>query len=211
MQWTNIPPPAQSLNGHFCLLARFVADSSTPDPIAGEIMGNGVWGNVYNSNNIAWKNVTVVDNLQNLTVDGLGDAQFIVRNIFPAASSIRLSFDFDRESETFFKDYGEIQFDLGEKLFSRWKERGMMNRGVKVIGPTTIALQKPHTYIDTLTLSPREEHVVTIHFRRRPHRPSQRQFTFHVTQSDARGAKSTSNVIGGVTFVIRDREAKPRR
>jgi photosystem II stability/assembly factor-like uncharacterized protein len=60
LQWTDIPkPPPQG--GPYSLLARF---ESTADPITGENPGP-IQANVAKSNNIAWKNVTVVDLLQN--------------------------------------------------------------------------------------------------------------------------------------------------
>lgn|GEM_PF-6122302 len=197
LQWTNIPQPQLSVGGHFCLLARFVADNSTPDPIVGEVTGNGIWDNVHNSNNIAWKNVTIVDNLQNLVAGG----QVIVRNISRASSRIRLLFELAPGSETFLPS-GAIEVDLGKKLFAIWQRGGKKGSGVRAIGPTTIRIQEPRAFIDALRLSPREEHVVTVRFPGRPPPPKQREFTLHFTQLDlARAPKS--QITGGETFLIR--------
>lgn len=198
LQWTNIPNPQLSVGGHFCLVARFVADSSTPDPIVGEATGNGIWGNVRNSNNIAWKNVTIVDSFQN-RVGG----QVIVRNISHVPSRMRLGFDLAPGSEAFLR-FGRIEVDLGKKLFAIWQRAGKKGKGVKAIGPTTIAIQQPHAYIEGLTLSPREEHVVMIRFPLHVAHPKQREFTLHVTQFDlAKESRVLSVVNGGESFVIR--------
>lgn len=205
LQWTNIPKPQLPVGGHFCLLARF--DNSPLDPIIGEVTGNGVWGNVYNSNNIAWKNVTIVDSLQNLAVAG----QVIVRNISRIPSLTRLRFDLADDSKAFFPA-GRIELNVGKELMqqdntkgSRVKDAGVKGTGIQTIGPTTIAIVKPQACLD-LTLSPREEHVVTIGFRvDRRSRP--RKYTLHVTQFEPRGSNSALQVTGGVTFVIRP--AKP--
>jgi hypothetical protein len=201
LQWTNIPSPQLSTGGHFCLLARFVADSSTPDAIVGEVTGNGVWSNVYNSNNIAWKNVTVVDLFQNRPAGG---GQVIVRNISRAASQTRLRFDLASGSETFLRS-GAIEIDLGRELFALWERGGKTGSGVIVIGQTTIAIREPHAYIDNLRLSPKEEHIVTLRFRLPPARPMQREFKWHFMQLNlAKDPKPASQITGGETFLIRD-------
>ena len=205
LQWTNIPQPQLSVGGHFCLASRFVADASTPDPIVGEVTGNGIWGNVYNSNNIAWKNLTIVDNLQNR---GGGQGQLIVRNISRVLSRTQLRFDLADDSTAVLRST-RIEVDLGEKLFSLWKRGKMKGSGIKVVGPATIAIQEPHAYIDGLALSPREEHVVMYRFARDPRGFEQPEATFHVMQLDlAKEVKAALQITGGETFVIRN--SKPR-
>jgi hypothetical protein len=49
-------PPDPTLNSHYCLLAILSAPGDTPIPISGSIVNE-----VANDNNIAWRNVTVVD------------------------------------------------------------------------------------------------------------------------------------------------------
>lgn len=62
-QWgAGMPQPAAA---GFSLLARFVAAASTPDPGFNELLNGLTFKNVYNSNNMAWKNITIVDDLQN--------------------------------------------------------------------------------------------------------------------------------------------------
>lgn len=199
LQWQDIPNPVLSTGGHFCLLARFVADVSTPDPIVGETTGNGVWGNVYNSSKIAWKNVTVVDQFQNRDVGG----QVIVRNISRIPSQTQLRFDVAGGGEDLFRT-GGIKVDLGKELFAIWLRGGQRGSGVKVIGRSTITLVKSSALLSGLVLSPREEHVVTFHFPVAVSDPKQHGYKVNVTQLDL--AKSSGHlppVTGGETFVIR--------
>jgi hypothetical protein len=203
VQWTSIPNPQLSVGGHFCLLARFVADLSTPDPIVGEVTGNGVWGNVFNSSKIAWKNVTIVDSFQNRS-----GGQFIVRDISRAASpraasATQLQFDLAAGSESLLRS-GKIEVDLGRKLFALWKRGGQKGRGVRAIGPTTIAVREPHASLDNLMLAPREDYVVMVRFVPGPGSPRQTDAILHVTQVNlTQSPKATARIIGGETFVIR--------
>jgi hypothetical protein len=134
--------------------------------------------------------------------------QFIVRNISSAVSQTRLSFDLASGSETFLGS-GAIEVDLGS-LFQLWQRGGKRGSGGRAIGRTTIAVSALHAYIDSLKLSPREDHIVTVRFPLRRARPRQREFTLHVTQLNfAKGPKLTPEITGGETFLIRN--APPHR
>jgi hypothetical protein len=61
-QWAGMPQPDPA---GYALLAHFVAAASTPDPNFQVVLGGSTSNNVYNSNNIAMKNITIVDDLQN--------------------------------------------------------------------------------------------------------------------------------------------------
>lgn len=203
VQWTSIPNPQLSVGGHFCLLARFVADLSTPDPIVGEVTGNGVWGNVFYSSKIAWKNVTIVDSFQNRP-----GGQFIVRDISRgatprAASATQLQFELATASEPLLQT-GAIEVDLGRKLFAVWERGGRKGRGVRVIGPTTIAVREAHASLDNLVLVPREDYVVTVRFVLGPESRRKSDAILHVTQVDlTKRPEAAERIVGGQTFVIR--------
>lgn len=205
LQWTSIPHPSLSIGGHFCLLARFEPDISSPDPIVGEVVNNGIWGNVYNSNNLAWKNVTVVNN-DTLNKQGRGPSgQVIVHNIRNRSSLTKLSLDASREDFGRFTRAGTISIDLGPKLFERWKRGGMVGNGVRAIGGTWLDVLVPNAWIGNLLLEPNEQDVVGVRFKLNGRLPEDigNVLNFDLVQHEVRertGEKPV--VIGGERFVI---------
>ncbi|HWA89499.1 MAG TPA: hypothetical protein VG889_05650 [Rhizomicrobium sp.] len=204
VQWTSIPPPPSPLDGHYCLLARFVADPSTPDPINGEVSNNGVWGNVFYSNNIAWKNVTIVDDFQNRDVSGpFGGGEVTIRNVLRTAISTRLRIDMTDGAREFLKS-GAIEVELGDQLFAEWQKSAKKDAGLRAIGHTTLGVLEPHIVIDGLKLAPREEHLLTVRFRRGPGARNVPEFKLRLTQFDrADGAKGEMQPTGGETYIVR--------
>jgi hypothetical protein len=205
LQWTSIPHPSLSTGGHFCLLARFVSDVSTPDPIVGEVFNNGIWGNVFNSNNIAWKNVTVVnyDILNKVSREPTG--QVFVHNIFERPSLTKLSFDSSREDFDRFTTYGTISIDLGPKLFERWKRGGMVGNGIRPLDGTSIGILAPNAWVGNLLLEPKEQNIVGVRFtlnRRLPENVAN-VLNFDLVQHETRErAGEKPRIIGGERFVV---------
>ena len=97
--------------GHYCLYARLV---TSQDPIQSE--GSSPNKNARNNNEIAWKNVNIVDNVPNQeSIVG-----FIVRNTRPEATDIDLKVQVPEEEWTDpFFSHGKVIVDLGPDLFSR--------------------------------------------------------------------------------------------
>ena len=61
---------AASQKGHFCLLARIETEVPSPYGMT-TLEGSGLGANVRNNNNIAWKNLTVVDDFSGLGLAGI--------------------------------------------------------------------------------------------------------------------------------------------
>jgi Bacterial Ig domain len=79
-------------------------------------------------NNIAWKNVTVVDDfpgVHRLTSIGL-------RNVFNQTGSSGLRFANAQEIDASFFRFGRIFVDLKPELFRRWRAGGAVEQGVRV-------------------------------------------------------------------------------
>ncbi|HEU4710062.1 MAG TPA: tyrosinase family protein [Pyrinomonadaceae bacterium] len=144
--------------GHFCLLGRITTSDSTPFGMTfTEIMN--VNTNTRNNNNIAWKNVTVVDNFPGAAMA----ASILIRNIFneTVLTQIRLAKPFQ---EPTFLDYGNIYVDLKPELFERWKEGDTAGEGFEVVGPTTIKVTKLETVLANIRLEPQEAFPVEVRF-----------------------------------------------
>ncbi len=144
--------------GHICLLGRIETSTSTPFGMTfPEIVSVGT--NTKNNNNIAWKNVTVVDNFPGAAMG----TSILIRNIFPqtVVTQIRLQRPFQRVS---FLDYGNIYLDMKPELFARWKEGNSAGEGFEVVGPTTIKVTNPQTVLRNIRLEPQEAFPVEVRF-----------------------------------------------
>ncbi|MEO6194105.1 MAG: SBBP repeat-containing protein [Thermoanaerobaculia bacterium] len=201
-QWTDIPNPGLSIGGHFCLLARFVADASTPDPIVGENVNSSIWFNVQHSNNIAWKNVTIVDLVNKKHGEPVG-GEVNVGNLQDHPIAIGLSFSASSgESASNFLEFASIEIDLGQSLYQRWVLGGRKGNGVRSVGGTVIALTALKASIGNIVLGAAEQQTVRVQFRllSAPPADSRASFDFDLVQSEGfhfRGGLGPLGVVGG--------------
>ncbi|HSM16427.1 MAG TPA: S8 family serine peptidase [Gemmatimonadales bacterium] len=100
-------PPSPTPSDHFCLYMRVM---STQDPITfTEVVS--VWTNAQNSNNIAYRNINVVDLLSSKTVT------FLTRNIERRDSVVDIHFRIPPE----FLEVGEVFLRLSPELEKAWQ------------------------------------------------------------------------------------------
>lgn len=144
--------------GHMCLLGRIETSTTPPFGMTFPEVVN-VNTNTRNNNNIAWKNVTVVDNFPG----GSMAASILVRNIFrePVVTQLRLA---QPDQGPTFLDYGDIFVDMKPELFARWTEGDSAGEGFEVVGPTTIKVTNPQTVLTNIRLEPQESFPVEVQF-----------------------------------------------
>lgn len=144
--------------GHNCLLARITTSDFPPYGMTFP-EGVNVDTNTRNNNNIAWKNVTVVDNFPG----GAMAASILIRNIFrqPVLAQLRLAKPSQGPN---FLDYGDIYVDMKPELFARWKEGNSIGEGFEVVGPTTIKVTNLQTVLANIRLEPQETFPVEVRF-----------------------------------------------
>jgi hypothetical protein len=140
-----IPPNPSEYNGivaepwHFCLLARI---ETANDPMY-IVEGTNLGANVLNNNNIAWKNLTVVDNIPGIVEDptaecsslfeGIG-AAVAVSNPFNNDETFNLTFEVPaKESTGPITQEGTIMISLSNQLYSKWVQGGREGNGFKEI------------------------------------------------------------------------------
>ena len=134
-------PPAV---GHFCLLTRLI---SAQDPIGVETSNPNP--NTRNNNNIAWRNVNVVD-FQHFVMQNVS---LFAANTNPAAGSVAIIF---HDPDGFIQDGGEAVLDLAD-LHSRWVAGGMAGTLVQAVpGTTSVKLLDDGATISGLTMNPGE-------------------------------------------------------
>ena len=144
--------------GHMCLLGRIETSTTPPFGMTFPEIVN-VHTNTRNNNNIAWKNVTVVDNFPG----GSMAASILIRNIFPQPVVTQLRLVKPALAPTFL-DYGNILVNMKQELFARWTEGNQAGEGFEVIGPTTIRVTNPQTVLANILLQPGETFPVEVQF-----------------------------------------------
>jgi hypothetical protein len=158
LHWLNIPQPTVQNGSHFCLAARFVATPTSADPINGESLNVSIAQNVKNSNQIVWRNLTIVD------LNVFNKAEFLVRNTSPGANALSLHFDHPPEqADDSWFDHGPVKLDLGSELFNRWMANGAMGTGFQFTPlANTLLILGDDASIDGLPMTFNEQFLVEI-------------------------------------------------
>jgi hypothetical protein len=116
--------------GHYCLLSRLV---TAQDPMTNAETTDVNYNTRYN-NNIAWKNVNVVDlvHIHRLPV------RVLLRNTDRADRTLTVHFREQKGTEDHpFLKRGTVTVDLGDELGKRWLEAGADGTGIRPIEGTT--------------------------------------------------------------------------
>lgn len=182
---------------HFCLLSRIVTSASAPFGMT-IAEGSDLNANVRNNNNIAWKNITVVDDLP-----GTGrQACVTVMGIEKDAIQARLIFREPREaaSASFF-DRGVVFVDLGDKLFARWHDGGAIGDGIES-GERGVYVVKPDAWIGNIHLERQDLFTICARHERRSDLPEGADvFLLDIIQAVDDGAED--QLLGGQRFVLK--------
>jgi len=187
--------------GHFCLLARIETATASPYGMT-TTEGLGINANVRNNNNIAWKNLTVVDDFSGLGLSGIVGG-IVVRNIDGLRTAVAaLQFNTTNgEGETYrFDQVGMMTVDLPAEIFQRWQQAGARGEGIKVIDPDAgrIQILEPGAKIFNIQLAPGEFFGATPQFQlgENRHNATQRRFQLNVLQLQ------NNEIVGGNTYNV---------
>lgn len=128
---------------HFCLLAR-VHDSETiryEDSDSCRIDTFVVW-----NNNVAWKNISVIDGANNKAVVWL-------QNHFNTAKKFRLHFTAHRNSKNeSLSKYAETYIRLSPNVFKAWTSGGKKGNGVSVVGENRLRITSDNAILENIPL-----------------------------------------------------------
>ena len=182
--------------GHMCLLGRIETSNTPPFGMTFPETVD-VNGNTRNNNNIAWKNVTVVDNFPG----ALRLTSILIRNIFnqTVVTELRLA---NAEDNASFFEFGNIIVDLKPELFARWREGRSAGDGIEVVGPTTIRITKSQAVLQNIRLEPQETFSVDVRFELFKDRPAAQGVIpkWDLIQAGAPG--NPNAVVGGQRFEV---------
>ncbi|MFY7988831.1 MAG: M43 family zinc metalloprotease [Flavobacterium sp.] len=194
-----VPNPANYGNDgdqwHFCLLARIEA---TADPMTFPETGD-LNGNVRNNNNIAWKNVTVVDVLPNNIVNPGG--LVAVGNPFNHPKTFFLELEVaDLETGKPIYQEAEVGIKMDDVLFNAWERGG---KEAQLLDPTAEEKRKivkgNNVIVDNISFNANEIGTLRLDFNFLTKELTDKtNYAYHVIQKDA----ETGQVIGGETFII---------
>ena len=186
--------------GHFCLVARIETSTTAPFGMSVPETAN-LDANTRSNNNIAWKNLTVVDNFP-----GAGKAaSILVRNPFRERLMAGLRFAEPAGNDTSFFRQGKVFVDLPPELFRRWLEAGRdRSRGVEVVDEKLgrVRLENAEASLGSIPLEPGESFNVDVRFELAKDYPLRRgPFpTLDLIQTGAPG--KPDEVVGGQRFAL---------
>ncbi len=198
-----VPNPANYSQDqwHFCLLARIEA---TNDPMT-SIETSDINANTRNNNNIAWKNVTVVDILPNNKANPGGVVA--VANPFNQTRKFNLELVKDQlETGQAIFEEAEVTLKMDQILFDAWKKGGSLsNQLAKTRDEKIKIVTGDNVILKNITFNPKQLGMLNLKFNFLTKKlTGKSKFTYHVIQRDA----ITNKIIGGETYVIK-KQARP--
>jgi len=178
---------------HFCLLAQIddgnpVTMTSNPNVM------------VRNENNLAWKNVTIVDLVTNITT-----ASVMIANPTNITKTYYLELIKDNnETGKAVYEEAEVTLKMDETLFNAWERGGKIAQEVEAKQDEKEKLVKGNNVLlDNINFNANERGLLTLDFKFLTEQVTDKEeFTYHVIQKDAQ----TGEIIGGETFIIRKKQ-----
>jgi hypothetical protein len=187
--------------GHVCLLARLINSNTYPHGMTtGE--GGSVGANTQANNNIAWKNITVVDDFPGSSLL----TSILVRNVFRehVLTGIRLAAVAEEDGSTYF-DYGTVRLELHPELYELWQRGGAKGRGIEVEhtdGGQPLLKVDPEANLENILLPPDAAYFVKVRFKLDRDYPAPRgaRPRWDLIQVGTPG--KATEIVGGERFVV---------
>jgi len=183
---------------HFCLLARI---ESNDDPISSPMTQNPNIM-VRNNNNLAWKNLSVVNIIPDAAVGGV----IGIANPFNESRLFNLELvKENNEGGKAIYNEAEVSFKMDEVLYSAWERGGKEAEKIKTTGDDTKNIVTDNNVlINNILFEPNEIGTLFLSFNfLTKEQTIKDKYIYRVIQRDA----LTNEIIGGETFEIRK---KPR-
>ncbi len=197
------PDPAKFGNitdpQHVCMIARIETSTSVPFGMStGETAD--IAFNTLQNNNIAWRNVSVVDSFPG----PFKRVRFLMRNVFhePVTAELRLGAKLNQLGKEFF-DLGTVAVDLGSDLLNRWRAGGAKGQGVELLPNGQLRVLRGDAVLEDIALKPDETFSVRLFFElRRDYQPTNRgeHIIFDVVQTGIPG--NPKAIVGGQRYEV---------
>jgi len=212
--WQNIPNPAdyahinEGAQHHFCLLSRIVTPS---DPMTNETVSIpwNLGPNVRENNNIAWKNISVLEMQQGGVVGGnweddqLVGATVHIGNATDEVNTFDIAFGPPKSySGNSVFDEAEITVSFDETTWNKWLAGGKQKENIQISKQhrRQVIIKGKNAKLKNLKFDPHERGLMNVSFSFLTKRlSSKKEFKYHVKQS----ISSTGEVVGGETYHIK--------
>jgi subtilisin family serine protease len=178
---------------HFCLLSRI---NATDDPLTSPLTSNpNVM--VRNNNNLAWKNLTVVDLESEFTS---GSVMVANPHNIPKTYFLVLQKETNEGGKAIF-DEAEVTLKMDDIIFNAWERGGKQAELLEDKSDEKRKLVKgDNVILDNIMFEPNERGLLTLDFNFLTKELTDKvEYKYHVIQKDA----ITGEVIGGETFLIK--------
>lgn len=198
-QWM-VPDPSdyEDINPepwHFCLLSRIVASS---DPMTFP-EGTSVYMNAYNNNNIAWKNVTVVDFKNDTPKQG---GVIALGNIFRERTTFEIEFKVPQPCVgNSILDEAEVRLDLDDLTYQIWSDGGKQGQNILELKNKQILITGDPATLENLTYDVDEWSTLFVGFNFLTDGATSNKTEFKYLATERRS--SDQMVIGGELFIIK--------
>lgn len=177
---------------HFCLLARvYDSEEIIGDNLSGCDMG---WITIQN-NNVAWKNVTLLNSRYNrsvISVANPGTVEQKFKILFKAHPNVK---------GEYITDFADVYWILDEVLVNLWEEQGKQAENIKEIDRNILKMESYNASLDNMII-PLERHYslsTSVEFYAKK-RPQNDTLCFDIILCDEKG-----NYVGGEHYkAIRD-------
>ncbi len=182
--------------GHFCLLARI--ETATAAPFGMTFPETPIVAtNTYENNNIAWKNVTILEAMPGEGKQGFG----FIRNTFTTQAAITLLFDAPRTEFGTVFDYAAVEVTLSAELIRSWRNGGSLGTGIERVDDTRIRVLRAGARMENIAMQGRQFERFSVRLVPTPGRPQPDAMSFDVKQAAALGGGPLTTV-GGMRFTL---------
>ncbi len=182
--------------GHFCLLSRIETATTSPFGMT-FVEGANVSDNTRNNNNIAWKNLTVVDSF----AGALAFSSVLIRNVFTVRvpTTLRLVARGGGFEPTFL-DFGRAYLNIGPKLYDAWLAGGGNGQGIESLGQGRFQIFSPDAFLAGIVVEPQQAEPVEVQYEldRNYRSPGGQQIMWDLYQLGA--PNKPDEVVGGQCF-----------
>jgi hypothetical protein len=196
IEWINMPNPDDFYTEihHFCLFARI---ESNTDPMHTAEIG-AVYPNAKNNNNIAWKNLSIFNDEDDLDDDGVFGplSVFVGSHIDYIGGSLKITTP-ENSHQLAIHELGNVYIELNGSFFSNWQTNGSEGVGFTQVSPGKFKVTSANFSIDDLPLAAVGDYVNVLF---EPFNED-RFAAFDLIQTDDKG-----EYIGGERFNYRAKE-----